>query len=93
MTVLSALAAPVTALTAAAPVDAITPPEISFTLTAPVLIALGGAIVGILFEAFLPRRLRYPVQVVLALLTLVLVHLPSRHWADDAPRATAPLTS
>lgn len=30
---------------------------------------------------------------VLALLTLVLVHLPSRHWADDAPRTTAPLTS
>lgn len=69
MTVLSALATPVTALTAA-PLDAITPPEISFTLTAPVLIALGGAILGILFEALLPRRLRYPVQVVLALLTV-----------------------
>ncbi len=33
MTVLSALAAPASALAAAAPVDAITPPEISFTLT------------------------------------------------------------
>jgi NADH-quinone oxidoreductase subunit N len=61
-------AAPVSA--AGAPVDAITAPEISFTLTAPVLIVLGGAILGILFEAFLPRRMRYPVQVVLAVLTV-----------------------
>ncbi|WP_395729662.1 NADH-quinone oxidoreductase subunit NuoN [Nakamurella sp.] len=70
MTVLSALAAPAVVLTSAAPVDPITPPDISFTLTAPMLIVLGGAIVGVLFEAFLPRRWRYPVQVVLALLTV-----------------------
>jgi len=55
---------------AGAPADAITAPPISFGLTAPVLIALGGALLGILFEAFLPRRARYPVQVVLALVTL-----------------------
>src|SRR5690242_6552802 len=61
-------AAPVSA--AGAPVAAITAPEISFTLTAPMLIVLGGAILGILFEAFLPRRMRYPVQVVLAVLTV-----------------------
>ncbi len=59
----------ITAAATAAP-DPITAPPISFSLTAPVLIALGGAILGILFEAFLPRRTRYPVQVVLALLTV-----------------------
>jgi NADH-quinone oxidoreductase subunit N len=52
------------------PADPITAPPISFGLTAPVLIALGGAVLGILFEAFLPRKARYPVQVVLALLTV-----------------------
>jgi NADH-quinone oxidoreductase subunit N len=55
---------------AQAPVDPITAPPISFSLTAPVLIALAGAVLGILFEAFLPRRVRYPVQVGLALLTV-----------------------
>ena len=34
------------------------------------LIALTGAVLGILFEAFLPRRVRYPAQVGLALLTI-----------------------
>ena len=47
----------------AAPTDPITAPAISFSQTAPVLIVLGGAVLAILFEAFLPRRLRYPVQV------------------------------
>ncbi len=61
-----------TAITAAstAPVDPITAPPISFTLTAPVLIALGGAVLGVLFEALLPRKARYPVQVLLALVTV-----------------------
>jgi NADH-quinone oxidoreductase subunit N len=51
---------------AAAPTDPITAPAISFSQTAPVLIVLGGAVLAILLEAFLPRRLRYPVQVGLA---------------------------
>lgn len=70
LTEVTAALAPARLLTTGAPADAITPPSISFSLTAPVLIALGGAILGILFEAFLPRRARYPVQVVLALITV-----------------------
>lgn len=70
LTEVTAALAPARLLTTGAPADAITPPSISFSLTAPVLIALGGAILGILFEAFLPRKARYPVQVVLALITV-----------------------
>jgi NADH-quinone oxidoreductase subunit N len=57
--------------TEAAPTDPITVPAISFSQTAPILILLGAAVVAILFEAFLPRRLRYPVQVGLAVLAVV----------------------
>jgi NADH-quinone oxidoreductase subunit N len=58
------------AAAAAAPTDPITAPAISFSQTAPVLIVLGGAVLAILFEAFLPRRLRYPVQVGLAIVVV-----------------------
>ena len=55
---------------AAAPTDPITAPAISFSQTAPVLIVLGGAVLAILFEAFLPRAARYPVQVGLAVVVV-----------------------
>ena len=54
-----------------APTDPITAPAVSFSQTAPMLILLGGAVLAILFEAFLPRRLRYPVQVTLAVVTVL----------------------
>jgi NADH-quinone oxidoreductase subunit N len=54
----------------AAPTDPITAPAISYSETAPVLILLGGAVLAILFEAFVPRRMRYPVQSVFALLVI-----------------------
>ncbi|WP_030548112.1 NADH-quinone oxidoreductase subunit NuoN [Streptomyces albus] len=38
-------------------------PDIEYVQLAPVLIVLGAAVVGILFEAFLPRRARYYAQV------------------------------
>ncbi|MCC5031934.1 NADH-quinone oxidoreductase subunit NuoN [Streptomyces sp. WAC 00631] len=38
-------------------------PDIEYAQIAPVLIVLGAAVVGILFEAFLPRRARYYAQV------------------------------
>ena len=56
--------------TATAPADPITVPAISFSQTAPILILLGAAVLAILFEAFLPRRLRYPVQVGLAVIAV-----------------------
>src|SRR6478752_1256630 len=57
--------------TLAAPTDPIVAPVISYTQTAPILIMLGGAVLAILLEAFLPRRLRYPVQVTLTVLVVV----------------------
>ncbi len=47
-----------------------TAPKIEYAKIAPLLIVFGVAIVSVLVEAFLPRRLRYPVQVTLALATL-----------------------
>jgi NADH-quinone oxidoreductase subunit N len=48
-----------------------TAPKIEYFEVSPILIVLGVAVVGVLVEAFLPRRLRYPVQVLLALAGLV----------------------
>src|SRR6478752_1389347 len=70
MAVFTMLSADAVAAVAAAPTDPITAPPISFSQTAPVLIVLGGAVLAILFEAFLPRRLRYPIQVGLAILVV-----------------------
>src|SRR6476469_7194797 len=54
----------------AAPTDPIVAPAISFSQTAPVLVMLGGAVLAILFEAFLPRFWRYPVQVGFAIVVV-----------------------
>lgn len=47
-------------------------PEISYWALSPMIVLLVGAFVGVLVEAFVPRRLRHPVQVGLALGTVVL---------------------
>lgn len=44
-----------------------TAPSIEYGLLSPMLIVFGVAIAGVLVEAFLPRRIRYPAQVALAL--------------------------
>ncbi|GJO52209.1 NADH-quinone oxidoreductase subunit N, partial [Mycobacterium marinum] len=46
-------------------------PSIEYFLLCPMLIVFGIAVVGVLAEAFLPRRLRYGAQVTLALSGLV----------------------
>ncbi|MDX3215391.1 NADH-quinone oxidoreductase subunit NuoN [Streptomyces sp. ME02-6991-2B] len=58
--------------TTAAPLaaDKIDAPKIEYAQLAPVLIVFGVAILGILAEAFLPRRLRYTGQVGLAVVGL-----------------------
>ncbi|BBY28824.1 NADH-quinone oxidoreductase subunit NuoN [Mycolicibacterium sediminis] len=43
------------------------PPTVEYGLLSPMLIVLGAAIVGVLVEAFLPRRRRYAVQLTVAL--------------------------
>ncbi|MBX7433647.1 NADH-quinone oxidoreductase subunit NuoN [Mycobacterium sp. Y57] len=42
-------------------------PDVEYSLLAPMLIVLGAAVLGVLLEAFLPRRLRYPAQIALSL--------------------------
>lgn len=44
-----------------------TAPSIEYALLSPMLIVLGAAVAGVLVEAFLPRRLRYPAQIALSL--------------------------
>jgi NADH-quinone oxidoreductase subunit N len=46
-------------------------PKINYAVLAPMLILFGGACLGVLVEAFVPRSKRYPVQLVLALAGLV----------------------
>lgn len=46
-------------------------PTIEYFEIAPMLIVFGVAVVGVLVEAFLPRKIRYPVQLSLVLLGLV----------------------
>ena len=59
-------------------------PSIDYAALAPILIMLGAALVGVLVEAFVPRRLRNPVQLglalvaVLAALTMVILHADDR---------------
>ena len=45
----------------------ITPPTVEYGLVSPMLIVLGAAVLGVLVEAFLPRKARYSTQLVLAL--------------------------
>ncbi|SCK56345.1 NADH dehydrogenase subunit N [Streptomyces sp. WMMB 714] len=53
---------------AAEPLEA---PKIEYGQLSPVIIVLGVAVLGILLEAFLPRRMRYGVQLVVTALGLV----------------------
>lgn len=47
-------------------------PTIHWACIAPLFVIFGGAILGVLFEAFLPRKYRYTAQMLLALLTVAL---------------------
>ena len=42
-------------------------PSVEYALVSPMLIVFGAAVVGVLVEAFAPRRVRYPVQIALSL--------------------------
>ncbi|MFE7130019.1 NADH-quinone oxidoreductase subunit NuoN [Streptomyces sp. NPDC057638] len=57
--------------TAAEPLGKIPAPDIEYGQLAPVLIVVGAALVGLLFEAFLPRKARYHAQIGLALIALI----------------------
>ena len=49
-----------------------TSPVLSYTLLSPILILLGGALIGVLVEAFVSKALRPVVQLTLSLGTLML---------------------
>ena len=51
-----------TTAAAAAPLDKIPAPKIEYAQLSPVLVVFGAAVIGILIEAFLPRRSRYVAQ-------------------------------
>ncbi|MGW7352236.1 NADH-quinone oxidoreductase subunit NuoN [Streptomyces sp. Z26] len=55
---------------AAAEPEKIPTPHIEYAQLSPTLIVLGAALVGILIEAFLPRRTRYTAQVLVAVVAL-----------------------
>ena len=63
-------------------------PHVEFGKLSPMLIVFGAATLGVLFEAFLPRRARYHAQVV-----LTLVGLAASFAAVIALHATAPQTA
>ncbi|WP_079431895.1 MULTISPECIES: NADH-quinone oxidoreductase subunit NuoN [Streptomyces] len=52
------------------PADRIPAPHIEYAQLAPTLIVVGAAVLGVLVEAFVPRRSRYHVQVFLAVASL-----------------------
>ncbi|WP_371677193.1 NADH-quinone oxidoreductase subunit NuoN [Streptomyces sp. NBC_01276] len=57
-------------LAANGPADKIPAPHIEYAQLAPTLIVVGAAVVGVLVEAFVPRKSRYLVQVFLAVAAL-----------------------
>ncbi|WTS98123.1 NADH-quinone oxidoreductase subunit NuoN [Streptomyces sp. NBC_00096] len=57
-------------MAAAAPIDKIPAPHIEYAQLSPTLIVLGAAVIGVLVEAFVPRKARYYTQVFLAVAAL-----------------------
>ena len=64
-------------------------PSISYRLLAPVLVVFGAALVGVLVEAFAPRRGRHGVQVGVALVGLVAAFVTVVLAADRTKATTA----
>ena len=60
-----------TSLLASAPTAGFTPASVDYWAIAPMLVVVGGALVGVLVEAFAPRRARHGIQVAVAVLALV----------------------
>ena len=55
--------------------------SINYGAIAPMLVVVGGALIGVLVEAFASRNVRYPAQVVLTLVTLVAAMVALVLWA------------
>ncbi|ATL29738.1 NADH-quinone oxidoreductase subunit NuoN [Streptomyces formicae] len=55
---------------AAGPIDKIDAPKIEYGQLSPVLIVIGAAVIGVLIEAFVPRKSRYYVQLFVSVVAL-----------------------
>jgi len=60
-------------------------PSIEYFLLCPMLIVFGTAVAGVLAEAFLPRRIRYPAQVTIALGGLIAAFVAVIEVAKSIP--------
>ena len=69
--------------TAAGGPGSIPAPHIEYTQLAPVLVVFGAAVVGILLEAFLPRRARYAAQLALSTVALIAAFAAVLYLAAD----------
>ncbi|VEG52877.1 NADH dehydrogenase subunit N [Mycolicibacterium aurum] len=63
-------------------------PSIEYGLISPMLIVLGAAVLGVLVEAFLPRRHRYGAQVALSITALIAAFIAVVLIAGDLPGGT-----
>ena len=63
--------ADVAGVRSALPAASFAPPSIDYRLTSPMLIVFAAAVIGVIAEAFLPRRSRFVVQVGIAVVGLV----------------------
>ena len=61
----------VTVMAAPALPAAFQPADVDYGAIAPMLVVIGGALIGVLIEAFVPRRVRHAAQVAVALVALV----------------------
>jgi len=68
-------------------------PHIEYGTLSPLLIVLGVATIGVLVEAFLPRRMRYAAQFTLALLGIVAALVATILVAGTAPTGQPALRS
>ena len=66
-------------------------PSVEYSQLYPLLIVLGVALLGVLVEAFAPRRYRYPTQVVLTLGGLAAALAGTALVAEQLPRVAGPL--
>ena len=65
-------------------------PSVEYSQLYPLLIVLGVALLGVLVEAFAPRRYRYPAQVVLTLGGLAAALVGTALVAEQLPRVAGP---
>ncbi|HYN28304.1 MAG TPA: NADH-quinone oxidoreductase subunit NuoN [Dermatophilaceae bacterium] len=67
---------------AAVPAD-FQPVAVTYAAIAPMLVVAGGALLGVILEAFAPRRWRHAAQVALALVTLLAAFVVLVVWSVD----------